>query len=72
MNGPDEITFVVTSRPGVITGTVRDQNQATIKGAEVSLVPDIYRDVPDPPVVMRFLSGTSGEFKFKNLPPGRY
>jgi hypothetical protein len=72
LNGSDEITFVVTSRPGIITGTVRDQNQATVKGAEVTLLPDTYRDVPDPPVVMRMLSGASGEFKFKNLPPGRY
>ncbi len=72
LNGSDEITFQVTSRPGTVTGTVRDQNQATIKGAEIYLVPDIYRDVPDPPVTMRMLSGANGEFKFKNLAPGGY
>ena len=72
LDGPADITFVVTSKAGAVVGTVRDQNQAVVKGAEVSLVPEAYRNITDPPVVMRVLSGASGEFKFKNLAPGNY
>ena len=68
--GAVEVTLLLTSKPGVILGTVRDGNQAPVKNAPVSLVPDL----PDvsPRMTIRTQSGASGEFRFANLAPGRY
>jgi hypothetical protein len=69
--GPGELTFVVTSKPGGIVGTVRDHNQVAVKDAEVLLIPDASADQPYPQTG-RSLSGDSGEFRFRNVPPGNY
>jgi protocatechuate 3,4-dioxygenase beta subunit len=69
LSGGSELTFVVTSKPGMITGTIRDKNQAPLKGAEVVLIP-LQSD--DPELWRRTASGEGGAFSFRNLPPGKY
>jgi hypothetical protein len=67
--GSGEITFIVTSKAANITGFVRDANQNPLQGVSVELQ-------HEPPFatgsVGRIVSGASGEFRFRNLAPGRY
>ena len=67
--GAGEVTFVVTSKAGSVLGTVRDRNQAPVKGMQVTLVP---RSTSDPQYVRGALSGEAGDFRFRDLAPGWY
>jgi hypothetical protein len=69
LNGPGELTIVVTSKPGMVVGTVRDANQRTVKGATLVLNPEVPGN---PQTIRRTESGPGGEFQFRNLPPGKY
>jgi hypothetical protein len=69
LSGPSELTFIVTSKPGTVVGTVRDADQAAVKGASVALVPEVSGD---PQATRTTESGAGGEFRFKNVPPGKY
>jgi uncharacterized surface anchored protein len=63
--GPTEVSLAVTSKPGTVLGTVRDEDQTPVSGAAVVLM-------PDSPLSKRTRSGTAGEFRFSDLAPGRY
>jgi hypothetical protein len=68
LSGPAQLTVVVTSKPGTISGTVRDKDQAPIPGSLVELIPE----TADPLARRRVTSGPGGQFTFKDLAPGRY
>jgi hypothetical protein len=73
LSAPDtSLKFVVTSRPGAITGVVRDDNQGVVRGAEVVLLPDPLPDKVAPEVIQTQESGQDGSFAFRNLAPGKY
>ena len=73
LSAPDtSLTFVVTSRPGAITGVVHDDNQGVVRGAEVVLLPDPLPDKVAPEVIQTQESGQDGSFAFRNLAPGKY
>jgi hypothetical protein len=69
------IEFVLTSQPGLVTGTARDRDQQTVARAKVLLAPD-----PLPDDLERFdraelrtaEADDNGAFVFRDLPPGRY
>ncbi len=69
LNSPAELTVLVTSKPATITGTIRDKNQAPVKGARIALIP-LRSD--DSALIKRTQSGEGGAFVFRNLAPGRY
>lgn len=73
LSAPDTpLAFVLTSRPGTITGVVRDDNQDPVRGAEVVLLPDPLPEKVGPEVVQTRQSGEDGGVAFRNLAPGRY
>jgi Carboxypeptidase regulatory-like domain len=73
LSTPDTpLTFVLTSRPGAIVGTVRDDNQDPVRGAEVVLLPDPLPDKVGPEVVQTRQAGDDGGVSFRNLAPGKY
>ena len=73
LSAPDTpITFVLTSRPGAISGIVRDEAQAPMHGASVLLMPDPLPDKVAPEVIQVQESGMDGGFAFRNLAPGKY
>jgi hypothetical protein len=63
--GPTELSLVVTSKPGAIVGTVRDEDQSPVSGAAVVLG-------SDSPLSKRAWAGTAGEFRFSDVAPGKY
>ena len=65
------LTFIVTSRAGALAGTVRD-DQGTVRGAHVLLLPDPLPDKLGPEIIRTEDSGEGGSFAFRNLAPGRY
>ena len=65
--GSTEVTFVVTSKPGAITGTVRDKDQYPVAKSVVTLMP-----AGDPRRRRSTESGAAGEFSFRNVAPGKY
>jgi hypothetical protein len=69
LNATTDLTVVITSKPGVVTGVVRDANLAPLKGVTVALIPE-YSD--DPTLVRRTDSAAGGTFSFRNLAPGKY
>jgi hypothetical protein len=73
LSGPaTPLTFVVTSRPGAVTGVVRDDNQTAARGVSVVLLPDPLPDKVAPGVVRVETSGDDGSFAFRDLTPGNY
>jgi len=69
LNGAADLTFVVTSKPGTIAGTVRDKNQVPLKGAELVLIPEYSAN---PTLIRQTQSGVGGAFAFPDLVPGKY
>lgn len=69
LNGPSELTVLLTSKPGMIAGVIRDKNQAPLKGERVRLI-SLRAD--DPALNRTAESGPGGAFVFRNLPPGKY
>jgi hypothetical protein len=69
------IRFVLTSRPGGVTGTVRDANRNAVKDASVALLP---ASLPaaferfDPRALRSAEADGNGGFGFADLAPGRY
>jgi hypothetical protein len=63
--GPTELSLAVTSKPGAIVGTVRDEDQSPVNGAAVVLT-------DDSPISKRAKSGPAGEFRFTDVAPGKY
>ena len=63
--GQTELSLAVTSKPGAIVGTVRDEDQSPVNGAAVVLG-------SDSPLSKRAKSGTAGEFRFSDVAPGKY
>ncbi len=73
LHGPDTpLTFVLTSRPGAITGVVRDSNQNPVRGAVVVLLPNILPDKVERESILALESGEDGGFVFRDLAPGKY
>jgi hypothetical protein len=73
VNGTDTpLTVVLTSRPGAITGVVRDSEQNPAPGASVVLLPEPLADKVDPSAIRTQKSADDGSFTFVNLGPGRY
>ena len=70
--GSAEVTFVMTSKPAAIVGTVVDENQRPVPGATVELVPDLAGEFADRFMNTRIVSGASGEFRFSDVAPGKY
>ncbi len=69
VRGGEDLTFVVTSKPGTIVGTVRNPNQAPLKGESVTLIP---LATEDPDLIRTEVSDASGAFVFRDLAPGAY
>jgi hypothetical protein len=69
VSGGEDFEFVLTSRPGMVAGTLRDKNQAVLKGAEIVLIP-LAAD--DPEQRRRQVSDANGGFVFSDLAPGKY
>jgi hypothetical protein len=63
--GPTDVSLAVTSKAGAILGTVRDEDQGPVNGALVVLM-------ADSPLSKRTKSGTTGEFRFSDVAPGKY
>ncbi|HWE53562.1 MAG TPA: carboxypeptidase regulatory-like domain-containing protein [Bryobacteraceae bacterium] len=72
LRGSGELTFLITSNPGMVTGTLLDGNQAPIPHVIVSLAPEGFASASDPRLIRRSETGNHGEFSFKNLAPGKY
>jgi hypothetical protein len=73
LSTPDTpLIFVLTSRPGSVSGVVRDSNQDPVRGATVVLLPDPLPNKPDPETIKSQQSGDDGGFVFSDLAPGRY
>lgn len=73
LSTPDTpLTFVLTSRPGSVSGVVRDGNQDPVRDATVLLVPDPLPAKPDPETLKTQQSGADGGFAFNDLAPGKY
>ncbi len=73
LSGPDSpIAIVVTSRPGVVGGMVRSDDQTPVRGATVALLPDPLPDKVSPATIQYAESGQSGTFVFKDVAPGMY
>ena len=73
LSAPDTpISFVLTSRPGAITGIVRNDEQTPVRGVSVLLMPDPLPDKVAPEVIQVQESGDDGGFAFRNLAPGKY
>jgi hypothetical protein len=71
--GPDTpLTIVLTSRPGAVSGTVRNHDQMAVRGAVVALLPDPLGDKISPVTIRYAESGDGGTFVFKDLAPGIY
>ena len=58
------ITFVITSRPGAVTGVVRGEDQSPVRGATVILLPDPLPDKPSRETIQAKVSGDEGAFLF--------
>jgi hypothetical protein len=73
LSGPDApITIVVTSRPGLVGGMVRSDDQTPVRGATVALLPDPLPDEISPATIQYAESGDGGAFVFKDVAPGAY
>jgi len=73
LSGPDTpLTIVLTSRPGAVGGTVRNNDQMPVRGALVALLPDALPDKISPTTIRYAESGDGGTFVFKDVAPGRY
>ena len=73
LSTPDtHLTFVLTSRPGSISGVVRDGNQDPVRGATVLLLPEPLPAKPNPETLKTQQSREDGGFAFSDLAPGRY
>jgi hypothetical protein len=73
LNGPDTpLTIVLTSRPGAVGGTVRNNDQMPVRGALVALLPDALPDRISPTTIQYAESGDGGTFVFKDVAPGMY
>jgi hypothetical protein len=73
LSGPDApIAIVVTSRPGVVGGMVRSDDQAPVREATVALLPDPLPDKVSPATIQYAESGENGSFVFKDVAPGMY
>lgn len=66
------LTFVLTSRPGAVTGGVHDPEQNPVRGATILLLPDPLPQKPDPETLRTQTSGQNGRFSFTDLAPGKY
>jgi hypothetical protein len=73
------VSFVLTSRPAGVTGTVRDANQKPVPEAAVVILPEGMADVGDGTILLRVVllrssatSDANGVFHLGNLAPGRY
>jgi hypothetical protein len=69
------VRFVLTSRPGAVTGTVRDANRNPIADTDVALLsaslPETF-DRYDRRAVQAMEADSKGGFAFTDLAPGRY
>jgi hypothetical protein len=73
LSGQDApITIVITSRPGLVSGIVRNDAQTPVRGATVALFPDPLPDKISPTTIRYAESGDGGTFVFKDLAPGGY
>jgi Carboxypeptidase regulatory-like domain len=73
LNGPDSpLTFVLTSRPGTITGVVRNSEQNPAPGVDVVLLPDPFPLKIDPAFIRTQKSAEDGSIAFVDLAPGKY
>jgi Carboxypeptidase regulatory-like domain len=73
LSGPDTpLTIVVTSRPGAVSGLVRNDDQMPVRGALVALLPDPLPDKISPTTIRYAESDDGGTFVFKNVAPGTY
>jgi hypothetical protein len=73
LSAPDTpVTFILTSRPGAVTGTVRDEKLNSVRGAQVLLLPDPLPDLAGPAAIRMEESGEDGGFAFRDIAPGRY
>jgi hypothetical protein len=73
LSTPDTpLSFVLTSRPGSISGVVRDGNEDPVRGAIVLLLPDPLPAKPDPETLKTQQSREDGGFAFNDLAPGKY
>jgi hypothetical protein len=66
------LTFALTSRPGAVAVTVRDENQAPVRGATVLLLPDPLPQKVGPSAVRTGESGDDGACVFGDVAPGNY
>lgn len=73
LSGPETpITILVTSRPGIVGGIVRSDDQTPVRGATVALLPDPLPVKVSPATIQYAESGESGAFVFKDVAPGMY
>lgn len=73
LSTPDTpLTFALTSRPGSVSGVVRDGNQDPVRDAIVLLLPEPLSAKPDPETLKTQQSVGDGGFTFGDLAPGKY
>jgi hypothetical protein len=73
VNGPDTpLTVVLTSRPGTISGVVRDGEQNPAQGVAVVLLPDPLPLKIAPGAISMQKSSEDGSFAFVGVGPGKY
>jgi hypothetical protein len=73
LSGPDTpLTIVLTSRPGAVSGVVRNDDQIPVRRALVALLPDALPERISPTTIRYAQSGDGGAFVFKDVAPGTY
>jgi hypothetical protein len=66
------VVFVVSNRPGNVSGTVTDTQNKPLTAAGVVLVPEPPPRMLDPFSLKRATSNPDGTFSIRDVPPGTY
>jgi hypothetical protein len=72
IDASSDITFIISSRAGAVSVTVRDANLNRMAGVRITLRPEAIGANPDPLCLRTAETDASGRFLFTDVSPGKY
>jgi hypothetical protein len=70
VSGPGELTIVLSSKGGRVSGVVRDARMQPVAGVQTVLVPNGKRSMPE--LFKVAVSDQEGRYEIAGIPPGEY